>query len=247
VLTRSLRLQLAAALLGCAVLALPLLARAAIGLTGWSSAGFNSISNNVGFEFSTSSSIRITDLGFYDLSANGLTASHEVAIWRVSDEALMVSGTVAAGTAAPLDGIYRYVSVAPTDLPAGNYIVSVVTTGDIWLTNLVDPVMSGPLAYVSGRDAFPVESASLIYPNQAPANRFAPANFKYEIGVEGQVWGGAAWGELIWGGSLTPVPALHVVGLFALGALLVGAGAYLTRRRRPATSRGSAPSGAAGE
>ena len=187
---RSLRFRLAVALLGCAVLGLPTLAHAAIGLTGWSGSGFSGVDNNAGFEFSTTSSINITNLGFFDLSGNGLAASHEVAIWRVSDQSLMVSGTVASGTAAPLDGEYRYVAVTPTVLAAGNYIVSAVTTGDSWLTNLVSPTVSGPLTYVSGRDKFPHETASLTYPNQAVGNKHAPANFKYEAAIGLTGWSG---------------------------------------------------------
>ena len=184
---RSLRFRLAVALLGCAVLGLPSLAQAAIGLTGWSGSGFSGVDNNVGFEFSTTRSISITDLGFFDLSVDGLAASHEVGIWRVSDQSLLVSGTVASGTAAPLDSDYRYVAVTPTILAAGNYIVSVVTTGDAWLTNLVAPTVSGPLTYVSGRDKFPHETASLVYPNQFAGNNHAPANFKYDITPTGNV------------------------------------------------------------
>ncbi len=44
------------------------------------------------------------------------------------------------------------------------------------------------------------------------------------------VWGGANWGDLVWGG-LMQLPALHGVGLLALGGLMVGAGAWALRRR----------------
>ena len=187
---RSLRFRLAVALLGCAVLGLPSLVQAAIGLTGWSGSGFSGVDNNVGFEFSTTRSISITDLGFFDQGVDGLAESHEVGIWRVSDQSLLVSGTVASGTTAPLDGDYRYVAVAPTVLAAGNYIVSVVTTGDAWLTNLVAPTVSGPLTYVSGRDKFPHETASLVYPNQVAGNNHAPANLKYQAAIGLTGWSG---------------------------------------------------------
>lgn len=48
--------------------------------------------------------------------------------------------------------------------------------------------------------------------------------------LQGDFWGVANWGELVWGGA-TAVPAVHGVGLFALSALLVSAGAHITRRR----------------
>lgn len=153
-------------------------------LTGFSGSGNSMVWSNVGFEFSTSTTITVTDLGYVDFPWNGvgLAASHDVAIWRVSDQQLMVSAAVPAGTAATLgDNDYRFVAVSPTELAPGNYIISAVTTDDFYLTNLIAPTMSGPLSYVSGRIAFPFETASLIYPNEAAGNNHAPANFKYEI------------------------------------------------------------------
>lgn len=47
----------------------------------------------------------------------------------------------------------------------------------------------------------------------------------------GNFWSGANWGELVWR-SITAVPAVHVLGLFVLSALLVGTGTHLTRRPR---------------
>ncbi len=44
-------------------------------------------------------------------------------------------------------------------------------------------------------------------------------------------WGTSNWGEMLWGGSLSAVPVVNWVGLLALGGLLAGAGAYVTRRR----------------
>ena len=181
---KSLRIGLTLAVLGYAVLGLPALVQAqTVGLVGWSGSGSSGIDNNMGFEFNTTSSITVTQLGFFDQGANGLAASHEVGIWRVSDHALLVSGTVAPGTAVPLDGSFRYVAVTPTVLTPGNYVVSAVTTGDDWLTNLVAPAMSGSLTYVSGRSTFPAETASLIYPHQSAGNNHAPANFKARSGV----------------------------------------------------------------
>jgi hypothetical protein len=150
---------------------------------------------------------------------------------------------VPSGTAAPLDGEYRYVPVAATLLAPGSYMVAAVTNAsDAFIWNFVAPIMSGPLTYLSGRRASPSESASLVYPNSSPTNNYAPANFKYDIAFEptGHVWGGETWGVLVWGGVVEQLPALHALGLFALSALLVGAGAYLTGRRGRAGRSGGA-------
>ena len=175
-------LLLVAAVLVAAASSQPASAQAQVtGLTGWSGSGLSAVDNNFGFEFSTTLPIRITELGFYDVAGDGLAAAHAVGIWDASTQNLLVSATVPAGSVAPLDGGYRYVSVSPTDLPAGNYIVSAVTTGDAWLTNLVSPTMSSPLSYVAGRSLFPVETAALVFPNQAGGNQTAPANFKLVV------------------------------------------------------------------
>jgi Protein of unknown function (DUF642) len=154
---------------------------AEIGLVGWSGPSYSGVDNNFGFEFDTSATIYVNELGYYDRFLDGLAAAHGVAIWRLSDQALMVSATVPAGTASELDGEYRYVAVPQTELAPGRYIVSAVTTGDSWLTNIVAPVMSGPLTYIRGTSHFPAETASLVYPNQAGGNQTAPANFAYSL------------------------------------------------------------------
>lgn len=182
------------------------------GLVGWSTSGFSAVDNNVGFEFSTASSITVTELGYFDFGGDGLVASHEVGLWRVGDQALLVSGTVSAGSMARRVGDYRYVDVSPTLLPPGSYVVSAVAspalpgTGDPYLTNVAGPVMGGPLTFVAGFAASPVETASLVYPNSGPTNSHAAANFGY---IEGE---------------LAPVPGLSSIGmtLLVVGLATVG-------------------------
>ena len=47
-------------------------------------------------------------------------------------------------------------------------------------------------------------------------------------------WGDENWGEMVWGGAAPPIPSLHVEGIVALAALLLGLSYWLlaTRRRR---------------
>src|SRR5689334_14804543 len=57
-----------------------------------------------GTEFTPISSIVVTALGYYDdtlISNNGLDNSHPVGLYRVSDQQLLASATVPAGTGAP--------------------------------------------------------------------------------------------------------------------------------------------------
>ena len=55
----------------------------------------------------------------FGLGSNGLNSVHDVGIFRQSDRAMMVQGTVARGVGSPLDDGFRYVSVPETILEAG--------------------------------------------------------------------------------------------------------------------------------
>jgi Domain of unknown function (DUF4082)/PEP-CTERM motif len=87
-------------------------------ITGGSNFGsFNGTNQTIGFTFSTTTAISITELGFYDATpADPLSQDHEVGIWDPSGT-LLTSVTV--GTADPLDGSFRYHTVTPVDLASG--------------------------------------------------------------------------------------------------------------------------------
>ena len=86
--------------------------------------------NTFGWRFTPTSDIDVTALGFFDatnLSAGvgtGLSQSHEVGIFRVSDQALAVSTTIPAGTVGVLAAHFRYVTLpAPVRLTSGTTYV----------------------------------------------------------------------------------------------------------------------------
>jgi hypothetical protein len=89
----------------------------------------------VGTEFTPVAGISVTSIGWYDdvfFSANGLAASHPVGIFDRDAMALLVSGTVPSGTAAPKTNAFRFIPVSPTQLEAGHaYVVAGLTTGDL--------------------------------------------------------------------------------------------------------------------
>jgi hypothetical protein len=62
----------------------------------------------------------VTDLGVWDGNGGGLADSHIVTIWT-STGTFVTSGTVLVGTSGTLVDDFRYVSIAPTLLAAGNY------------------------------------------------------------------------------------------------------------------------------
>jgi len=109
---------------------------AALSFTLGDVVGNFSDSNNrvVGWSFTTNAAITVTDLGFYDAGADGLTQSHAVGLYT-STGMLLVSGTVPGGTLGTLDGLFRYVDVADTTLAASTtYVIGAVLLGsaDLW-------------------------------------------------------------------------------------------------------------------
>src|SRR4051812_15566279 len=55
---------------------------------------FNNVTHLVGWQFTANTNITVTSLGFYDNPVNGLTATHDVGIYDVATQALVLSGTV---------------------------------------------------------------------------------------------------------------------------------------------------------
>ena len=80
---------------------------------------------NAGWEFSTSVESQLQSLGFFDFGGNGLTRSYEVGLWTVAGT-LVASTTVS--TTDALVGQFRYHSVTPVTLAAGNYIVGALVS-----------------------------------------------------------------------------------------------------------------------
>ena len=84
----------------------------------------------IGWHFELTREVEVTGLGFFDMLetddgsvGDGLFGSHRVGIWT-EDGTLLVSGTVAAGDAAPLVGDFRTVAVDPIRLlPNTTYLI----------------------------------------------------------------------------------------------------------------------------
>jgi hypothetical protein len=76
--------------------------------------------NTFGWRFTPTTDIDVTALGCFDLSSlpsgtgAGLGQSHQVGIYRVSDQVLVASNTVPAGTSSPSSSNFRYVQL---DIP----------------------------------------------------------------------------------------------------------------------------------
>jgi hypothetical protein len=77
----------------------------------------------VGWQFNVLSPLTATGLEWYDAAGTGLNTAHTVGIWSPAGT-LLTSILIPVGVAAPLDGMFRFQSIAPINLPVGNgYIV----------------------------------------------------------------------------------------------------------------------------
>jgi hypothetical protein len=82
--------------------------------------------NTFGWRFTPTIDIDVTALGFFDATSlpagtgTGLTQPHDVGIYRVSDQLLMASNTIPAGSGALLAANFRYVALpTPVRLAGG--------------------------------------------------------------------------------------------------------------------------------
>jgi hypothetical protein len=79
--------------------------------------------DTLGWGFSLSAEVFVTQLGVWDENNNGLAQSHTVTIWT-SAGAQLVQVTIPAGTGTTLTNGFRYVTLGtPIHLAAGNYAI----------------------------------------------------------------------------------------------------------------------------
>ena len=89
----------------------------------------------MGWEFQANTAEIVTALGAFDDSQDGLNESHDVGLWDANG-VLLASTTIASGTGAALINQFRYNSVAPVTLVAGqDYFI-----GAVWLDG-ADPMV----------------------------------------------------------------------------------------------------------
>jgi hypothetical protein len=76
----------------------------------------------LGWTFSLSTPLVVTDLGYYDAAGDGLSDSYPVGIWDGSGT-LLTSATVLSGTSGTLMDGFRFVSITPITLGPGGYTI----------------------------------------------------------------------------------------------------------------------------
>src|SRR4051794_12742057 len=118
-----------------------------------------------GWFFAANHTLDVIQLGVFDSGGDGLGIAHEVGIFRVSDRALLGSATVPSGTTGTLVNSFRYVSVAPLELLADEYVIVMTMPNSSpdgqFINNL--SVTTSPDVTLHGA-AF-IASHTLIYPS----------------------------------------------------------------------------------
>jgi uncharacterized protein (TIGR03437 family) len=106
---------------------------AGTGTSGTAAVTFNSaalsfnddtLARVIGWDFTPSTPIAVDALGFWASSASGLTVSHNVIVYRDSDQSVVVPQTTVPSGCTPVNS-FCYVAVAPVTLSAGTKYVIV--------------------------------------------------------------------------------------------------------------------------
>lgn len=114
----------------------------------------------------------VLQLGVYDAGGDGLGVAHQVGIWRVSDQVLVVSATVPSGAVPPLIEDWRFTPVTAFTLTANTaYRIGAVNEiADGSPFGGTDPsLFAGISSYGSGtiKSFFSGTNSGLAFPNTA--------------------------------------------------------------------------------
>jgi hypothetical protein len=143
----------------------------------------NAVGNfTVGWEFTVTGPVTVDGLGYWDRLADGLGASHAVALWT-GGGTLVTSATVPSGTSGTLIDSFRYVPIAPTPLLAGTYVIGGYANGDIVANQAVSISTIPEINFVQNRGTT-ASSFSLAFPTgtfPAEGQGFFGANFTVEV------------------------------------------------------------------
>jgi len=136
--------------------------------------------DTLGWAFSLSAPISLTQLGFWDNGNDGLIQAHKVTIWDSTGTVIEAQATVPNGTAATLTNGFRYVTLGSSVmLPAGNYVIGAFfgAFGDEAASQASAIGTNSPVTYLGSRaiagDAFPSSDAFSL-----PNSYFGP-NFQF--------------------------------------------------------------------
>ena len=203
----------AAAAVCTLAMASPALAIPVFTFTGGTATGaFDNRTQGYNF-FTGRDTLSIFSLGYWDENGDGLEVSHEVGIWSADGSTLLASAVVPAGTAGFLDSGFRFVSITPVVLAAGQQYLAGGFNG-------------------TGDSVVRFADATSHDPNVTlGSTRFDPAPFTgvftAPTGTQGTNFDDGYFGPNFNGGNPVPEPATWALMILGFGV----AGAALRRRR----------------
>ena len=148
----------------------PLQTRADTTALSFASAGGTTITGSgidtLGWAFTLSAPVTVTQLGVWDKDGLGLSEQHQVTIWNFDGSVIEAQMTVPSGTTAPIDSGFRYVTLTtPVLLPAGDYTIGALygsprsTSNEDVAINASGISTNSPVIYQGSRgeagDAYP--------------------------------------------------------------------------------------------
>ncbi len=207
----TLKLVCAAAALTTASLPAQVIAAEAITITNLTGQTLGNPPFTLGFRFTANKAIKVTGLGVFDSSQDGLTNAYSLGLWNAAGT-LLGTATLASGTGTTLVNNFRYTSIAPTVLAAGQYRIGAF--------------------YANGADP-------LIFPGFAtgfatnPAITFNESSFAGGTSLANPVFTGGAqasyFGPNFQFSAVQPVPEPEAWASMVLGLGLAG---WVARRRK---------------
>lgn len=127
-------------------------AQPAVTFTGTAGSFLDGNTRMIGWQFNLPQAVEVTSLGWFDLGGDGLAQAHEVGIWNSATQTLVASVVVPQGSAATLDGFFRWSDlVAPVTLQAGvSYRIAGLDIGAGGDPHVWDAPIGGFSAHVTG-------------------------------------------------------------------------------------------------
>ncbi len=136
----------------------------------------------VGYRFTVSSPLEVSDLGIWNADSDGLTAAHQVGIWDAS-QALLASASPAPG--GTVVGSWTYAAITPITLsPGQTYTIGALytaTDGDSYLSGATSMTTAAEVAWV--QSVYPASAGlGFVFPasNSTSYGRFGP-NFLFTV------------------------------------------------------------------
>lgn len=136
----------------------------------------------VGYRFTVSAPLEVSDLGIWNADSTGLNAAHQVGIWDASQ---VLVASASPGPGGTVVGQWTYASITPVTLsPGQTYTIGglyTATDGDSYISGATSMTTAPEVTWV--QSTYPASAGlGFAYPasNSTSAGRFGP-NFLFTV------------------------------------------------------------------